>query len=412
MIGRLTRRGRAATSQLFTSSISPDADFMPASADGLVSDTAVGTFQTSIDDLLQAARSKEPSNVFTAAHAVVKACEALDNDVQAIPPSRLAAFSPQEQDHIADLKVNVNSTLSNLMTASKNHATSFGVLPVSLVDAAASHLAQAVVELVKVLKIRRTAGSGSSTPSRNGFGRSEPLPPMPENAAAQIAQRSDLSSQSQRSAQRSASPPGQGGGNKSQGYFSGGLSSVKHALETFGLSSPTSTRSGDVPASAAPADLPTSQTSAFSRSQQSYGSQPSASQSSEPYSPPQSQRQLDHSSFSTATSFSSPPNAYRSDEQYGSAAIPPLPTRSDSHGEWRQAGQQAGGTSSQGHDYAPQQYDQSHYDNGAPHQPQYAQAPYAQPDAVPSPVIGGQERDPEELRVSGNDLARELNSLD
>lgn len=46
----------SATSQLFTSSFKVEGDFMPASSDGLIADIHVSSFQTSIDDLLQAAR--------------------------------------------------------------------------------------------------------------------------------------------------------------------------------------------------------------------------------------------------------------------------------------------------------------------------------------------------------------------
>lgn len=380
---------------------------MPASADGLVSDTAVGTFQTSIDDLLQAARSKEPSNVFNAAHAVVRACEALDNDVQAIPPSRLASFPPKEQEHISTLKGNINSTLSNLMTASKNHATSFGVLPVSLVDAAASHLAQAVVELVRVLKIRRTAGSGPLTPQRNGFSsRNDPMPPLPENATAQIAQRSDsLSQRGQTPQQQQAqSPPG-----KAQGYFSGGLSSVKHALETFGLSSPTGTTQGrgELPSSRSIEDrLATTggepqsgfSTSSAHSHQQSYSSHSSSAPDGF-YSPPASQRQPDHSSFSTATSVSSPPHAYGTDEHgrqmNDPPPPPPVPARNDEH--------RSGLPGAAAQDpYGGRQEHQYGYDNQQQQSQMYGQqgmSPRVPYDAVPSPTIGGQERAPEELRV-------------
>ncbi|GAA6032874.1 hypothetical protein JCM8097_000840 [Rhodosporidiobolus ruineniae] len=185
-------RNIKATSQLFSSSISVDADYMPASSDGLIKDTSIAAFQTSIDDLLQAARSKEPSSVLPAARAVVSACEMVDNDVQAISPSRLASLPPSDQDLVNSLKVKINATLSNLMTASKNHAMSFGVSPVSLLDAAASHLAATIVELVRILKIRRSAGGGgggrsSLDPSaafglgagRGGFNH-EPMPPLPE----------------------------------------------------------------------------------------------------------------------------------------------------------------------------------------------------------------------------------------
>ncbi|GAA5850267.1 hypothetical protein JCM8547_001069 [Rhodosporidiobolus lusitaniae] len=189
---KLELRNIKATSQLFSSSISVDADYMPASSDGLIKDTSVADFQTSIDDLLQAARSKEPSSVLPAARAVVAACEKLDNDIQAISPSRFASLTVSDQDLVNSLKVKVNATLSNLMTASKNHAMSFGVSPVSLLDAAASHLAATIVELVRILKIRRSAGgSGGSRNSLDpsaAFGRGgggggfhhEPMPPLPE----------------------------------------------------------------------------------------------------------------------------------------------------------------------------------------------------------------------------------------
>lgn len=168
---------------------------MPASSDGLIKDTSVADFQTSIDDLLQAARSKEPSSVLPAARAVVSACEKLDNDIQAIPQSRLASLTSSDQDLVNSLKGKVNATLSNLMTASKNHAMSFGVSPVSLLDAAASHLAATIVELVRILKIRRSTGGSSGGGNRMSLGPSdalgfggrggynhEPMPPLPEFA--------------------------------------------------------------------------------------------------------------------------------------------------------------------------------------------------------------------------------------
>ncbi|GAA5908735.1 hypothetical protein JCM8208_006772, partial [Rhodotorula glutinis] len=190
---KLELRNVKATSMLFTSSISVDADWLPASSDGLINDTSIAAFQTSIDDLLQAARSKEPSSVLPTARAVVQACQKVDNDVQAIPPSRLASLPLSEQDLVNSLKVKINATLSNLLTACKNHATGYGVSPVSLLDAAASHLAATVVELVRILKIRRTTGPSSSSAGRGGaldpssaFGMRaaaarEPMPPLRED---------------------------------------------------------------------------------------------------------------------------------------------------------------------------------------------------------------------------------------
>ncbi|GAA5923228.1 uncharacterized protein JCM15063_003576 [Sporobolomyces koalae] len=243
-------RNIKATSQLFTSAINVERDFMPASSDGLISDTSVAAFQTSIDDLLQAARSKEPTSVISHARQVVSAVEKIDHDVQAISPSRFNSLSLQDQDIVNSLKAKINATLSNLMTASKNHATSFGVSPVSLLDAAASHLASTIVELVRILKIRRTSGnngpirSGSlgaaSTSSR--FQR-EPMPPLPEDNASY---RSAASPPTQREPLPQTSPPP-----KSNGYVSGGVSSLvssstagmRNALEAMGIASSSASRS-------------------------------------------------------------------------------------------------------------------------------------------------------------------------
>lgn len=90
---------------------------------------------------------------------VVAAVTKIDQDVQATDARRIAALPPAEQDLLRSLESKMNATLSNLLTATKNHATSFGVLPVSLVDAAASHLSSAVVDIIRILRIKRTGGN-------------------------------------------------------------------------------------------------------------------------------------------------------------------------------------------------------------------------------------------------------------
>lgn len=246
-----------ATSQLFTSSINVERDYMPASSDGLINDTSIAAFQTSIDDLLEAARSKEPTSVISHARLVVSAVEKIDHDVQAISPSRFNSLSLQDQDIVNSLKAKINATLSNLMTASKNHATSFGVSPVSLLDAAASHLASTVVELVRILKIRRTSASGGH-PSRAGsldpssassarFTR-DPLPPLHEDSASSYRHPSVSPPVQTRELPSATSPPAPP---KSNGYVSGGVSSLvssstagmRNALEAMGIASSSASRS-------------------------------------------------------------------------------------------------------------------------------------------------------------------------
>ncbi|GAA5908347.1 uncharacterized protein JCM6883_004358 [Sporobolomyces salmoneus] len=254
-------RNIKATSQLFTSTINVERDYMPASSDGLINDTSIAAFQTSIDDLLEAARSKEPSSVISHARQVVSAVEKIDLDVQAISPSRYNSLSLQDQDIVNSLKAKINATLSNLMTASKNHATSFGVSPVSLLDAAASHLASTIVELVRILKIRRTTGqptrSGSldpSTTSSSRFNNREPMPSLAEDSSYHRTAPSSSSLSSPPTQTRevpsslSTSPPT---ATKSNGYVSGGVSSlvssstagVRNALEAMGIASSSSAAS-------------------------------------------------------------------------------------------------------------------------------------------------------------------------
>lgn len=119
-------------------------------------------------------RSKEPSSVLAAMRAVAGAVDKITTDVAAIEPRRISSLPSADQDCLRLLHSKTNATLSNLVTASKNHAMSFGVSPVSLLDAAASHLSATVVDLVRILKIRRTTSSiRPSEPSR------EFSPPVP-----------------------------------------------------------------------------------------------------------------------------------------------------------------------------------------------------------------------------------------
>ncbi|KAM0755439.1 hypothetical protein T439DRAFT_330639 [Meredithblackwellia eburnea MCA 4105] len=172
---------------MFVANIKMENDHMPASPDGLIADVNVTAFQASIDDLLQAARSKEPSSILLSMRTVVGAVEKIDSDVQSVDPSRLQSLPLAEQDRLQSLKAKTNATLSNLTTACKNHATSFGLSPVSLVDAAASHLSATLVDLIRILKIRRTTGptpssSASSRPRPEEDQRPSP-PPLPPSKA-------------------------------------------------------------------------------------------------------------------------------------------------------------------------------------------------------------------------------------
>jgi hypothetical protein len=111
----------------------------------------VTKFQIAIDELLRMARSREPAAVLDYMKSVVVSVRNITEDIGDVS---------QEDSELSrqryKLKARVSATANNLITASKNFATAKGLSPVSLLDAAASHLTAAVVELIKTVKIRPT----------------------------------------------------------------------------------------------------------------------------------------------------------------------------------------------------------------------------------------------------------------
>ncbi|KXJ96160.1 hypothetical protein Micbo1qcDRAFT_172430 [Microdochium bolleyi] len=118
---------------------------------GLVKDVHVTKFQIAVDELLQGARQKSPEKVIDYMKPVVVSVRRIIKDIEA--PLAAGAELPQPQQK---LKSRVSATANNLITASKNFAAAAGMSPVSLLDAAASHLVAAVVELLRTVKIKAT----------------------------------------------------------------------------------------------------------------------------------------------------------------------------------------------------------------------------------------------------------------
>ena len=149
-----------ATSQLYVKPPKAD-DFMPASDKGAIADVHLTAFQSSIDELLAAARSKTPSNVLLAMKSVVLATTLVTDDVAKSEQNGLTDLSEEDEEQLLTLKSKTSATLNNLMTACRNHASSHGMSPVSLLDAAASHVSTTIVDLVKLLKVRKASKSES-----------------------------------------------------------------------------------------------------------------------------------------------------------------------------------------------------------------------------------------------------------
>ncbi|CAL3972458.1 unnamed protein product [Diplocarpon coronariae] len=120
-------------------------------ANGMVKDVHVTKFQISIDELLRTARMDDPARVIDFMKSVIVNVRRITRDIDEAPASAEALVQQQTK-----IKARVSATANNLITASKNFAAAKGLSPVSLLDAAASHLTSAVVELVRSVKIRPT----------------------------------------------------------------------------------------------------------------------------------------------------------------------------------------------------------------------------------------------------------------
>lgn len=117
--------------------------------DGLVKHVHATRFQISIDELLRTARVSEPSSVLAHVKSVAIAVRDISQDI-----SRMPSTDKDDAQRIEKLKARISATANNLITAAKNFAVANGFSPVSLLDAAASHLTASIVEVIRIVKIR------------------------------------------------------------------------------------------------------------------------------------------------------------------------------------------------------------------------------------------------------------------
>lgn len=87
--------------------------------------------------------------------SVINAVTAIVDDIRNFERRPQRDRSDVDPEALRFLKERAETTLSNLTTASKTHATSSGMSPVSLLDAAASHVSAAVTEVGRTLCIRK-----------------------------------------------------------------------------------------------------------------------------------------------------------------------------------------------------------------------------------------------------------------
>ncbi|KAF7321396.1 hypothetical protein MKEN_00660100 [Mycena kentingensis (nom. inval.)] len=152
-------RSFKATSQLFIQAPKMDRpeDQLPISADGGLADIHITSFLSAVDSLLTAGRSNAPTRVLTPMKAVVNAVSSIIEDVRAFEARPPRDRSDVDTAALASLRDRAEATLSNLVAASKTHATSAGMSPVSLLDAAASHVAATVTEIARTVCIRKAS---------------------------------------------------------------------------------------------------------------------------------------------------------------------------------------------------------------------------------------------------------------
>lgn len=135
---------------------SPDAGALArkgsfTAADGLIKDMHMVRYQMAIDELLQSARQQEPQDVLPHVKTVVIAVRDITMDV-----GDTTASNDEVTQMRHSLKTRVSGTTNNLITAARNFSVSQGLSPVSLLDAAASHLSMSIIELVHLVNLRRS----------------------------------------------------------------------------------------------------------------------------------------------------------------------------------------------------------------------------------------------------------------
>jgi hypothetical protein len=146
------------TSQLFAQSVptSADSDRLPVSVDGVIADVHVTAFLSAIDDLLNSGRSPAPTAVLASTKLVINAVHNITEDI------RQSSSQTAQSADVAAMISRADATVENLVAAARMHATSAGMSPVSLLDAAASHVSAVMTELGKNVLIRR-ARPGETT---------------------------------------------------------------------------------------------------------------------------------------------------------------------------------------------------------------------------------------------------------
>ena len=122
-------------------------------ADGLIKEIHMTKFQLGMDEVLRIARiDDDAAAVLDSMKQVIATIRLISQDVSDGP----STSDPHVSDQRLRLRTKLAATANNFITAARNFAHANGLSPVSLLDAAASHLASAVIDLVKAVGMRPT----------------------------------------------------------------------------------------------------------------------------------------------------------------------------------------------------------------------------------------------------------------
>lgn len=129
---------------------------------GIIHEASVAKFQSAMDDFVVKARSSTPKVLLEYLHGVVVATRVITQDVGSHPADEMVHLNvdiEELQSELAQATSLVSATANHLITTTRNHSSSGGLGPIFLLDAAASDLSGAVIELIKLAKVRPSSSS-------------------------------------------------------------------------------------------------------------------------------------------------------------------------------------------------------------------------------------------------------------
>lgn len=162
---RNLRASTYGTNSAFTQPHANSIEKMYLAPYGMIYDVSVSKFQISIDEFILQSRAAPAKELLEHLHEVVVATRAISQDLSNSPKEDMEQLNPnldELQNELSQATSLVSATANHLITTTRNHSTSGGLSPMFLLDAAASDLSAAVIDLIKIAKVRPFPGTRDS----------------------------------------------------------------------------------------------------------------------------------------------------------------------------------------------------------------------------------------------------------